>query len=165
MKWVLIILPILLIVGCKNPSDKPYFCSSCQEMFNETRYGIEECATAQKLQNISQVKEFMAWDRTDKKKYTDDFMCGSFARNVIRNAEQNNINAGQVVLKLSGYDSVHIIVVFPTVYDGDVFVDATQGDWWVDSLVVGNEYHSCSMYNSEKHTFENSIIEAYQVQN
>jgi len=117
------------------------------------------------LQNKSQVKQFMLSDATDQHPYTDSYQCGSFARAVVHNASIRGLEAYVISLLLDGSSVLHAIVQFPTVDDGDIYVDATSGDWWVDFDMVPSRYCSYSMLNESQYGFYGKSIVFYSVHN
>jgi hypothetical protein len=119
--------------------------------------------TTPQLKNREQVKWFMLWDKTDLNTYTPDFKCGQFARYVIASANAHGIEAKFVILQLDCNPIPHAIVMFPTVEDGEVFVDATCGDWWVEMNYGEGNYKSYSMTNPDVHWFYGDTLLGYGI--
>ena len=126
-----------------TPFPKPEFCSDCEtfweyEIWGRTTTGefirLIECYDSKMLQNRSQVQESMAWDTT----YGASYSCGHYAREVQRNAQMNRIQCKFVGLWWER-GSQHSILVFPTVEDGDVYVDPLYKDKWAYP-VLGEVY-------------------------
>jgi hypothetical protein len=115
------------------------------------------------LLNREQVKWFMLYDKTDQNTYTPDFKCGQFSRGVMSNAGANGIEVKFVILQLASNPISHAIVMFPTIEDGEVFVDATCGDWWVEMNYGEGNYKSYSMTNPDVHWFYGDTLLGYGI--
>ena len=115
------------------------------------------------LQNKSQVKQFMLEDTTDKNPYTDTYKCGNFADDVVANATANGIEADVIIVLWEGSYTPHAIVLFPTIDDGDVYVDATSGDWWVNFSLGEGEYNSYSMTSETQFGFKDKTVDMYGI--
>jgi hypothetical protein len=105
------------------------------------------------LLNREEVKIFMLHDQTDKIPYTAEFLCIQFADTVVNNARSIGITASSVIVTWANVRNNHAIVVFPTVEDGEVYVDATCGDWWVDMEYGQGNYDSYSMTDDNWHWY------------
>lgn len=119
--------------------------------------------TIEPLLNKGQVEQFMLSDATDQHPYTEDYKCGSFAEDVIANASAMGIEANYIIVKWEGSYIVHAIVMFPTIEDGDVYVDATSGDWWVDFSFGDNAYNSYLMTEPNHCGFCNETLDIYGI--
>jgi hypothetical protein len=119
--------------------------------------------TKPQLLNREQVKWFMLYDQTDKHPYTPDFMCGAFATTVVTNASVIGIDARYVILFWQNKIIPHAIVMFPTLEDGEVFVDATCGDWWVEMNYGEGNYKSYSMTNPDVHWFYGDTLTSFEI--
>lgn len=119
-----------------TPTPKPSFCIDCEGYTVREIHGrlttsewvtVIDCPDAVMLQNRSQVEQFMAWDTTDKvKKYS--WTCGHYAQEVQHNAAKNGIKCHFVGIEL--YLTWHALVVFPTIDDGNVYVETQRTDAW-----------------------------------
>jgi hypothetical protein len=126
-----------------TPFPQPAFCSDCEtfweyEIWGRTTTGefinLIECYDSKMLQNISQVQEFMAWDTT----YGAGYSCGHYAREIQRTAQMNRIQCKFVGIWWER-GGQHSILVFPTVDDGDVYIDPSYKDKWAYP-VIGEVY-------------------------
>jgi hypothetical protein len=100
--------------------------------------------TAMPLQNRAEVEQFMRWDTSDQ---IQGYNCADYTDAVCINASKHEIIAYPVVLYFTD-GKVHSIVLFPTVADGDVFIEVTQGDWWAYP-VQGEQYNSINFDNPD----------------
>jgi len=119
---ILILVLALMIAGCSAPSDK------------------------------AQIKDFMLSDNTSENVYStgvERYTCGYFARDVVLNAREQGFEAYRVIITWEGCAS-HAIVLFKT-DSGDIYVDATQGDWWVE--IKDGRYYSWSMTDESFHSW------------
>lgn len=114
------------------------------------------------LQNKSQVEAFMLEDTTNQNPYTDTYKCGNFANDVVVNATAKGIEAKVIVVLWVGNYTPHAIVLFPTA-EGDIYVDATSGDWWVNFGLREGEYNSYSMTCSSCYGFKDKTVEMYGI--
>ena len=114
------------------------------------------------LQNKSQVESFMLADTTSQNPYTDTYKCGNFANDVVVNATAKGIQAKVIIVLWVGSYVPHAIVLFPTA-EGDIYVDATSGDWWVDFGLGDYEYNSYSMTDSTQFGFKDKTVEMYGI--
>jgi hypothetical protein len=113
------------------------------------------------LQNRSQVEQFLLSDNTSDHPYTDDYKCWNFARDVIANASKSGIETHYITVMWDTSTLTHAIVMFPTIDNGDVYVDSTMGDWWVNfNTGVGN-YSEYSMLNPQQYGFVNMTLVMY----
>jgi len=124
---------------------------------------VEPAPVTLPLQNRAQVEQFMLSDTTDQHPYTEDYKCGSFAKDVVANATATGIEAYYVIIKWEDSYIVHAIVLFPTIEDGDVYVDATQADWWVNFELGEGNYYSYLMTDPSQRTFTDKTLEAYGI--
>jgi hypothetical protein len=124
---------------------------------------VEPAPIPMPLQNRGQVEQFMLSDPTDQHPYTEDYKCGSFAQDVVDNASAMGIEAYYIIVKWEDSYIVHAIVLFPTIEDGDVYVDATQADWWVNFELGEGNYYSYLMTDPSQRTFTDKTLEAYGV--
>ena len=116
-----------------TPFPKPDFCFDCSNTWETRILGrtstgefvvIVDCYDSQPLQNRAEVQAFMAWDNSKG----DNWTCGHYARAVHNNAEANGIKCYFTSVKFQEF--THAIVMFPTVDDGDVYVDPQGADKW-----------------------------------
>lgn len=105
----------------------------------QCRYGV-----ALPLQNRAEVEQFMRWDSTDTH---PNYNCANFVNDICDIASRHEIQAYPVVLWFKD-NTVHAIILFPT-EEGDVFIDATQSDWWAYP-VVGELYNPVNFYNPSR---------------
>lgn len=148
MKYLLVIL-MILITGCSQTlaeSEPDFLCPGCDP---------------QPLESKEQIKEFMLWDKTNENEFVDwVYMCGDFANDVVRNARANGIEAHRMIIEYTELRP-HAIVVFYTT-EGSVYVDATQGDWWVE--IVGDRYYSWSMTNDSVRSWYDIQVKGYFIE-
>jgi hypothetical protein len=114
------------------------------------------------LQNKSQVETFMLADTTSQLPYTDTYKCGDFANDVVVNATAKGIEAKVIVVLWDDSYTTHAIVVFPTA-EGDIYVDATSGDWWVNFGLGDSEYNSYLMTDSTQFGFKDKTVAMYGI--
>lgn len=114
------------------------------------------------LQNRSQVEQFMLADTTNNNPYTDTYKCGNFADDVVANAIANGIEANVIIVLWEGSYTPHAIVLFPT-EEGDIYVDATSGDWWVNFKLGEGEYNSYSMTDATQFGFKDKTVAMYGI--
>jgi hypothetical protein len=81
---------------------------------------------------------------------------------VIANAEANGIEAKMVILQLASNPISHAIVMFPT-SEGEIYVDATCGDWWVELIYGEGNYKSYSMTDPNIHWFYGETLTGYGI--
>ena len=103
------------------------------------------------------IKAFMLADNTSENTYTLTYKCGSFARDVVLNAREQGFDTYRVIITWEGCES-HAIVLFKT-DSGDIYVDATQGDWWVE--MRDGRYYSWSMTDEDFHSWYDMPIQDY----
>ena len=115
------------------------------------------------LQNKRQVEQFMLADTTDQHPYTSTYQCGNYSADVVANASKLGIEAQVVIVVWKDHPITHAIVLFPTVDDGDVYVDATAGDYWVDFKGGEGNYNSYSMQSPVVYGFHNLTIYLYGI--
>ncbi len=88
----------------------------------------------------TQVKTFLAADKTDLKEYVNDtYVCEDFAYDVITNASQQKIRCAFVSIRYP--DSAHAIIAFNTTDKGLIFIEP-QSDEEV-KLVIGKRFWQC----------------------
>ena len=117
-----IFIAVLILTGCSGTSDR------------------------------DRIKAFMLSDNTSDNAYTtgvERYTCGYFARDVVLNARKQGFDAYRVIITWEGCAS-HAIVLFKT-DSGDIYVDATQGDWWVE--IIDGRYYSWSMTDDSVHSW------------
>jgi hypothetical protein len=102
------------------------------------------------------VEQFMEWDKTSAITYSMNYSCGHYARQVHNNAENSSIQCGLVAIQM-GVDGWHSILSFPTVEDGEVFVDPTNCDKWA-YVVVGEPYEAYPMAHIFSTGFQNTTV-------
>ena len=156
-------IPSPTIVPTPDPTATPYpkpgFCFSCANTW-ETRINgrtstgelvvIVDCYDSVPLQNRAEVQDFMQWENSDG----DNWTCGHYARAVHNNAEANGIKCYFTSVKFQEF--THAIVIFPTVEDGDVYVDPQGADKWA---YIPDDWNSYSIeYMSHVRTFSPGII-------
>src|SRR5574343_730499 len=125
-----ILIAILILTGCSVPSDR------------------------------DRIKAFMLADNNSDNAYTtgvERYTCGYFARDVVLNAREQGFDAYRVIITWEGCAS-HAIVLFKT-DSGDIYVDATQGDWWVE--MRDGRYYSWSMTDENVHSHCDLPIQDY----
>ncbi len=115
------------------------------------------------LLDRNQVQTFMLWDMTDQHPYTSDYMCGSFAHTVIDNAWAFGIVGRYTVVWSPEWSLSHAIICFPTVNDGNVFVDATAGDWWAYPDNDNKTFYTVSMIDPTRHGFGITSMTGYVI--
>lgn len=148
MKALLLIVALLLVQGCGIIHAIEPAPDSPSESYTP-------------LLHRGQVAEFMLADNTSDNAYTTGmtrYTCGYFARDVVLNARAQGIEAYRVIITWEDSWS-HAIVVFPTIFSGDVYVDATQGDWWVE--MRDGRYYSWSMTDENFHSWYDMPIDNY----
>jgi len=116
-----------------TPYPKPDFCFDCTNTWENRINGktstgefvvLIECQDSVPLQNRAEVQDFMRWEDSHGKNWT----CGHYARAVHNAAETNGIKCYFTSVRFSEF--THAIVMFPTVDDGDVYVDPQGADKW-----------------------------------
>lgn len=124
---------------------------------------INEPTVITPLKDKMQVEQFMLSDTTDQHPYTADYRCGSFTADVIANASELGIEAHYIILKWDDSPTLHSIIRFPTIENGDVFVDATSGDWLVDYSFNSSSFNSFLMTNTSHYGFYNATVSMYGI--
>ena len=114
------------------PTPTP-FCGYCEGGLTITYMRWWEgtyytCQTAKPLQNKEQVYQFILADKTDEVRQ-EGWNCAYYAAGVVNNASQFGIKAMIVHVTFEGCSS-HAAVLFPTVEDGDVYMDSQTSDWY-----------------------------------
>jgi hypothetical protein len=96
-----------------------------------------------------EVKQFILSDQTDLHEYiVGVYVCRDFVYDVIENASTVGIKAFRVTVHFIGDGNItHAIAMFPTTKDGNIYVDVTQGDFWVD---YNAQTGSCVTYTITK---------------
>ena len=116
-----------------TPFPKPDFCQECTNTWENRINGktstgefvvLVECLDSMPLQNREEVQAFMMWEDSHGKGWT----CGHYARAVHNAAETNGILCYFTSVRFQEF--THAIVMFPTVDDGDVYVDPQGADKW-----------------------------------
>ena len=111
---------------------------------------IVDCYDSVMLQNRAEVQAFMMWENSKG----DNWTCGHYARAVHNNAEVNGIKCYFTSVKFQEF--THAIVMFPTVDDGDVYVDPQGADKWA---YIPDDWNSYSIeFMSHVRTFSPGII-------
>ena len=138
---------------------KPDFCFECTNTWenrlnNRTSTGelvvLIECQDSVQLQNRAEVQDFMQWEDSHGENWT----CGHYARAVHNNAETNGIKCYLVGIQFREFS--HAIVMFPTVDDGDVYVDPQGADKWA---YIPDDWNSYSIeFMSHVKTWSEGII-------
>ena len=119
----------------------------------------QELALPEPLRTRGDVMQFMLADDASEHPYTDGYKCGKFARDVVENAREQGVEAYRVIVEFKESSS-HAIVLFPTL-TGDVYVDSTCGDWWVE--IIDGQYYSWSMVDDNVHSWYNVSVSDYFV--
>lgn len=115
------------------------------------------------LLDRDEVQTFMLNDQTDRIPYTSDFMCGSFAHTVINNAWELGIVGRYTVVRSTEWTLSHAIICFPTLNDGNVFVDATAGDYWAYPNSDNHTFYTISMIDPTHHGFGMTVMDGYVI--
>ncbi len=111
------------------------------------------------LLDRNEAQTFMEYDQTDKIPYSEGFKCGSYAHTVIDNAWSFGIVARYtIVLGDELGSNGHAIVCFPTL-EGNVYVDATAGDWW--AYPTDTTFHTVSMLDPNYYGFAPMNIDGF----
>ena len=107
----------------------------------------------------SELKAFLANDKTDEQQYSSTFVCADFALTLHESAENAGIKAAVVAVEFENDSTGHALDAFRTTDKGLVYIDDTRprsfpcsADTTV-SLEVGKEYSSqlvfpCPGYSS-----------------
>lgn len=83
---------------------------------------------------LAEVEEFLAFDFTDRKEYTDNYRCLNFSRDTCQNAEEYGIRCTVVIIvdeDAFGNITSHAVVAFDTIDEG----------WRVFEPQTDNLYH------------------------
>ena len=146
-------------VPTPTPFPQPDFCFDCTNTW-ETRINgrtstgefvvIVDCYDSVPLQNRAEVQAFMMWENSKG----DNWTCGHYARAVHNNAEANGIKCYFTSVKFTEF--THAIVMFPTIDDGDVYVDPQGADKWA---YIPDSWNSYSIeFMSHVNTFTPGVI-------
>jgi hypothetical protein len=128
--------------------------TSTQSNDNSNRYphGLVNNPKA-KDPTFNQLVNFIKSDQTDKKLYSDNYMCDSSARDVHNNAEAAGIRTGYVDINLVNLNDKQFCDAFNTTDKGLVFIDCTGDPYKMtancDTIVKvanGIVYHPKSLY-------------------